>query len=221
MRFERITSEPSEGKGWARIFFKDITSVEALKTMAIVRPRHVAPYLGKHGWQISESRLPLRLEKISATDCSILLNPSTVQYLEVASNYEFVFFDDKLQRIASSIVRWYGISYRPAKGESSPIEVISEDNEEVELPTSLLAPPSLVTAEGWGVPFSNQAIEASADLYPEGLPATDTNSNIKTAPPPTTSHIPREVCRVKCLNPRCKAEIFDSMKTCPFCSMPR
>jgi hypothetical protein len=219
MRFERITSEPSEGKGWARIFFKDITSVEVLKTIAIVRPRHVAPYLGKHGWQISESRLPLRLEKISETDCSILLSPATVQYLEVASNYEFVFFDDKLHRIAAPIVRWYGISYRAAKGEVSPIEVISQDAEETEQPTSPPISTPMITDLGWGLPDAQ--IDPTESLLPVGLPPTD-----KFSPPieesrPTTPPLPREVRRVKCLNPRCKAEIFDSMKFCPFCATPR
>lgn len=218
MRFERMTSEPSEGKGWARIFFKDITSVEALKTIAIVRPRHVAPYLGKNGWQISESRLPLRLEKISETDCSILLTPATVQYLEVASNYEFVFFDDKVQRIAAPIVRWYGISYRAAKDEVSPIEVISPDAEETKQPTSPPGSTPMITHLGWGLPDAQ--IDPAESLSPVGLPLTD-----KFSPPieesrPTTPLLPREVRRVKCLNPRCQAEIFDSMKICPFCATP-
>jgi hypothetical protein len=219
MRFERITSEPSEGKGWARIFFKDITSVEALKTIAIVRPRHVAPYLGKNGWQISESRLPLRLEKISETDCSILLTPATVQYLEVASNYEFVFFDDKVQRIAAPIVRWYGISYRAAKGEVSPIEVISPDAEETERPTSPPASAPMITQLGWGIPDVH--IDPPGSLLPVDFPPTEKISAPIDESRPTTPLLLREVRRVKCLNPRCKAEIFDIMKICPFCATPK
>jgi hypothetical protein len=221
MRFERITSEPSEGRGWARIFFKDITSVEALKTIAIVRPRHVAPYLGKNGWQISESRLPLRLEKISETDCSILLTPATVHYLEVASNYEFVFFDDNLQRIAAPIVRWYGVSYRAAKGEDSPIEVISQDAEETERPTSPPASAPMITQLGWGINLPDPHIEPSDFVLPVDLPPTDPlTPPIEKSLPATPLH-PREVRRVKCLNQRCKAEIFDSMQICPFCATPR
>jgi hypothetical protein len=220
MRLDRIAPEPSQGKGWARLIFKETASINDLKTMAIIRPRHVEPYLGKHGWQISESRLPLRLEQISETDFSMLLGPATVQHLEVASNYEFVFFDEKLQRIASSIVRWYGISYRAAKGEISPIEIISLDTEAAELPTSPPHSAPLVATEGWGLPFAGEPTNAAAPFLPVGLPPSNQDSLILPTLQATTSSVSREGRRVKCLNPRCKSEIFDSMKICPFCATP-
>lgn len=221
MRLDRIAPEPSQGKGWARLIFKESASFKDFKTMAIIRPRHVEPYLGKHGWQISESRLPLRLEQISETNFSMLLGPATVQHLEVASNYEFVFFDEELQRIASPIVRWYGISYRAAKDEISPIEVISLGNEAAELPSS--QPPSapLLSTEGWGIPFTGEPTNSAAPFFPVELPPSNQDSIILPTLPAKTSSVAREARRVKCLNLRCKAEIFDSMKICPFCETPR
>jgi hypothetical protein len=124
MRVERITPDNALGKGWARLRLNDCAAQSELSTMAIVRPRHTAPFLGRAGWQIAECRLPLNIEMISPSEFELLLPPAIVQHLEVASNYEIYFFNSNLLRINSVIVRWSGVSYRAPRGEVSPIEII-------------------------------------------------------------------------------------------------
>ncbi len=126
MRIERITPENALGKGWARLKFNDCAAQSELATMAIVRPRHTAPFLGRTGWQIAECRLPLNIALVSASELELLLQPAIVQHLEVASNYEFCFFNSNLQRINSVVVRWSGVSYRAPRGEVSPIEIVTD-----------------------------------------------------------------------------------------------
>lgn len=77
----------------------------------------------------------------------------------------------------------------------------------------------MITHLGWGLPDAQ--IDPAESLLPVGLPPTDKFSSPIEESRPTTPLTPREVRRVKCLNPRCKAEIFDSMKICPFCASPR
>ena len=127
MRLEKISPEPSRGKGLASVKFNKSTDLVDIESMAIVRPRHNESYLGKKGWQISEVRMPLNIQSTSGEELILLLSPSIVQHLDVNQNLEFIFFDSKIQRASSTIVRWYGISYRAPGGEISPIEVIQAD----------------------------------------------------------------------------------------------
>ena len=112
MRLDSITPEITRGKGWAKVIFNDNFIESTFDSIAIVKPRHEKSFLGKHGWQISESRIPLTLDNSSPSQLSFLLPPSVVQYMEVSSNYQFIFFDKNSEKIESVIVRWSGISYR-------------------------------------------------------------------------------------------------------------
>jgi hypothetical protein len=238
MRVERITPEQSLGKGWARVAFRDCATPCDLASMAIVRPRYGEPFLGKHGWQVSESRLSITPEPMGAGAFSILLAPAVVQYLDVHSNYEFVFFNLEVHRAATVIVRWTGISYRASRGELSPIEVIQECNGQMRsaesasswppatpvvqkpAPESMMPPTGSATASPWLVSLSDSVAESpnsimSSDLLRSEPPSTHDGS----VAPPTAA--PRVARRIRCIHPTCGAEIFDTMQFCPFCRTPR
>lgn len=232
MRVERITPVPDRGKGWARVPFKDCVAPSALASMAIVRPSHMAPFLGRMGWQISESRLPLSLEVTGESEFELLLPPAVVQHLEVG-NYEFLFFDRNSDRIHSVIVRWAGVTYRAPRGEISPIEIIEPDALPPDQPIFGTDGkdrdfPKPVEPDGFG---SGTAAAGFGNAW-TGLPVLDAPS----APPPTPDPPPppppppprpvgsydrKEVRRIRCMNQSCGAEILDSMTKCPFCGAPR
>jgi hypothetical protein len=232
MRLNTISSESSRGKGWARVAFKEFSEINTLSSLAIVRPRHTEPYLGRHGWQISESRLPLNLEKSTDTDFSLLLPPAVVQHLEVASNYEFIFFDKNVIRISQVIVRWFGISYRAPRGEISPIDVIQQD--EISTLDNFFGS-SINQPEANKFESNNEAkyagsISGTLDAWNPGNFSTTSDTEYRPSDSsfleqnpfiPTTTTLPltssRVVRRVTCRNVNCRAEILDSMQICPFC----
>ena len=232
MRLDRITPEITRGKGWAKVIFNDNFTESTFDSIAIVKPRHDKSFLGKHGWQISESRIPLTLENSSPSQLSFLLPPSVVQYMEVSSNYEFIFFDKNSNKIESVIVRWSGISYRAPGGQLSPIEVIPT----TDIPDNFTKQEQQVTstATGSGWPFtSDPKIEKKPDLgwhIPEESPikvAENPYSEVhepsidtpykSTQTPDLVSSL-KEVKKIKCRNSKCGAEILDSMQFCPFCN---
>ena len=228
MRLEKISPEPSRGRGWASVKFNKSTDLVDIESMAIVRPRHNESYLGKKGWQISEVRMPLNIQSTSGEELTLLLSPSIVQHLDVNQNLEFIFFDSKVQRASSTIVRWYGISYRAPGGEISPIEVIQADEIQSDNEVLALASKDHATAE-------KSPAEAPEYTQPESLltwqPAPDFESSLDEvhvdldvvkdpeldlgkpfAPTPSLVH------RMRCNNPQCSHEILSSMKICPFCA---
>lgn len=232
MRLNLIKPEPTHGKGWASVAFKECVGIAGFESMAITRPSHRESYLGKSGWQISECRLPLSLENIGETEFSILLPPAIVQYMDVSGNYKFIFFDRNIQQSDSVIFRWSGISYRAPAGERSPIEVVmQEDSPEshkitdiktVEEPGKTEEPnvgtiptDDTTSTGGWHVPdydWSTQQREPTL-THEENTPSPPT-----VVTQPVT---PRKFQRVRCVNPNCEAEILDNMKICPFCNTER
>ena len=232
MRLDFIKPEPTLGKGWARVTFRECSGVTEFESMAITRPSHQKSYLGKFGWQISECRLPLSLENIKETEFSILLPPAIVQHMEVSSNYKFIFFDRDVQQTDSVIFKWSGISYRAPDGEASPIEIILQDdvskfekisdtkpleerrkieeNDGYSSPT-IDTPPQV----GWSVQENNWGTQ----LHEPTL----TNNEPQPLPPATATQpiTLRKFQRVKCINHNCGAEILDNMKICPFCNTER
>ena len=228
MRLDLISPETSRGKGWARVSFKDNTTELIIDSVAIIRPRHIEPFLGKHGWQISEIRIPLLIEQVTESNFSFLLSPAIVQYLEVSSNYEFIFFDMNTKRVANVIIRWSGISYRPPKGLTSPIEVIEKPNPEDE-PTTKQLPVNTTT---WGMPEVVVPITEQESPWPITAEPKDnletTEKDQQQELPPQLAVVddvthpvePKEVRKIRCRNIKCDAEILDSMKICPFCKFP-
>lgn len=228
MRLELISAEASRGKGWARVGFKEINTDYIIESVAIIRPRHIEPFLGKNGWQISESRIPLLIDQGAESHFSFLLPPAVVQYLEVSSNYEFIFFDNNTNRIFTVIVRWSGISYRSPRGVASPIEVIETKPRSHE---PEVAQPSVIVST-WGTQevlttstpheriakISNPPV-SDAIISEENDFQVITPIEIPTRPvaPP---EMQRSVRKIKCKNFKCGADIFDSMKVCPFCNFP-
>ena len=237
MRVERITPETSRGKGWARVPFKDCEAPSELASMAIVRPRHMDQYLGRKGWQISESRLPLIIEA-HESEFDLLLEPAVVQHLEVASNYEFWFYNRSVQLLYLMVVRWAGISYRAPIGKESPIEVIQPDvlpplqpifgidgNTNHFEPT---AEPenvgSRTAVTGFGTAWATAPdpgvapSEVEARGQPaEGFFATSSTSPTQPEPLPSRTHNRAVAARIRCGNQNCGYEILDSMKWCPIC----
>jgi hypothetical protein len=224
MRLEKICPEPSRGRGWASVKFNKSTDLVDIESMAIVRPRHNESYLGKKGWQISEVRMPLNIQSTSGEELTLLLSPSIVQHLDVNQNLEFIFFDSKVQRASSTIVRWYGISYRAPGGEISPIEVIQAD--EIQSHDEVLALASKDHAT---------AVDSTEYTQPESLltwqPAPDIESSLDevhvdlgVAKDPKLdlakpfAPMPSLVHRMRCNNLQCSHEILSSMKICPFCA---
>lgn len=222
MRLDKISPEPSRGKGWAIIkFIKDDPSV-VVESMAIVRPRYSDSYLGREGWQISEARIPLNIQNTTGHELTLLLSPSIVQHLEVNQNLEFIFFDAQVQRTGSSTFRWHGMSYRAPGGEKSPIEVIQVDG-----------PPN--PGSIWGItdnghePSVDPTATPSAEGLPQGgieLPLDVTFGDL--APPEVEVHPPfvhepppppppPAVYRLRCKNSRCAHEILSTHHICPFC----
>jgi len=239
MRIERITPENALGKGWARLKFNDCAAQSELATMAIVRPRHTAPFLGRTGWQIAECRLPLNIALVSASELELLLQPAIVQHLEVASNYEFCFFNSNLQRINSVVVRWSGVSYRAPRGEVSPIEIVKEadlptdefivgknikekDVENLFEPAEHSEDSSLKGfASAWtGIPYTADTLDLSKspEKSDDFLVLQDSNPLTKSSDHlPIGSYDRKVVRRISCRNPACGAQILNSMKVCPFC----
>jgi hypothetical protein len=232
MRLNLIKPEPTHGKGWASVAFKECMGIAAFESMAITRPSHRESYLGKFGWQISECRLPLSLENIGETEFSILLPPSVVQYMEVSGNYKFIFFDRNVQQSDSVIFRWSGISYRAPDGERSPIEVIiqneiptiekisdiktTEGPTKIEEPYVVSSPPIEPTfTGGWNPPEGDWGTQQSE---PTLTHTQNTSSPLAVA---NQAVPPRKFQRVRCVNPNCEAEILDNMKICPFCNTER
>lgn len=240
MRVERITPDNALGKGWARLRLNDCTAQSELSTMAIVRPRHTAPFLGSAGWQIAECRLPLNIEMISASEFDLLLPPAVVQHLEVASNYEICFFNSNLLKINSVIVRWSGVSYRAPRGEVSPIEIIKpadlsldqfstgntikqEDVEKSLHPSGYVEEISATgLASAWaGISSTHEILdypkssEIPQDFLTSQAPKPLSNSSDHL---PVGSYDRKMVRRIQCRNPVCSAQILNSMKICPFCA---
>jgi hypothetical protein len=240
MRVERITPENALGKGWARLRFNDCAAPSELATMAIVRPRHTAPFLGQAGWQIAECRLPLNIELISASEFELLLPPAVVQHLEVASNYEICFFNSNLHRIISVVVRWSGVSYRAPRGEISPIEIVKPADlsldqvavgnsiKQEDFDKSLQPAVSGEDASTKGLASAWGGITNSDNTLnqPKSLEETEDFPFPRAAQPisnpseyvPIGSYDRKMVRRVRCRNPVCGAQILNSMKICPFCS---
>ena len=234
MRLDRIIPEINRGKGWAKVFLNDNFSELVFDNIAIVRSRHEKSYLGKHGWQISESRIPLLLEESINSNFSFLLPPSVVQYMEVSSNYEFIFFEKNANKIVSVIVRWSGISYRAPRGEISPIEDISITNNPVNVTKPEYVGGEKVMVSGW--PFtSSPKTETPPDLGwhvppnapsipPPNMPDQKVEdafiSPTEAIQEPIAPYLPKEVKKIKCRNSKCGANILDSMQICPFCNFP-
>ena len=227
MRVEKITPVAERGRGWARAPFKDCEAPSVLASMAIKRPSHMAPYLGRMGWQISESRLPLSLEVTGDSEFALLLPPAVVQHLEVG-NYEFLFFDQSARLLQLVIVRWAGVTYRAPRGEISPIEIIEPDALNPDQPiigtggkdSGYSKPVEATKPEGFG---SGTAVPGFGTAW-TGIPGPDAPP---PPPPPPPRHAPsgsydrKEVRRIRCMNQSCGAEILDSMSKCPFCSKSR
>jgi hypothetical protein len=231
MRVEKITPVAERGKGWARAPFKDCEAPSVLASMAIKRPSHMAPYLGRMGWQISESRLPLSLEVTGDSEFALLLPPAVVQHLEVG-NYEFLFFDQSARLLQSVIVRWAGVTYRAPRGEISPIEIIEPDAPPPNQPIISTAGkesdfPKPVEPEGFSSGPAVTGFGTSWTGTPEPAAPLPTSSPTPPPPPPPPRPAPtgtydrREVRRIRCMNTACGAEILDSMTKCPFCSKSR
>lgn len=243
MRVERITPETTRGKGWARVTFKDCAKPSDLASMAVMRPRHMEPFLGPMGWQVAESRLPLNIEIMGESDFALLLPPSVVQHLEVASNYEYCFFDRTVKPVEKVVVRWSGVSYRAPGGTVSPIEIIEPSGR---IPLSGIADELSLEGDRNDKPFDTEkgassAIEGFGPAWGGGLSGTEfplphddspglkENLFIPNMPPPespqprqalTGSYDRKVVRRIRCRNPNCGCEIFDSMKKCTFCNTP-
>jgi hypothetical protein len=247
MRVERITPEITRGKGWARVSFMDCELLSEFVSMTIVRPRHMEAHLGRMGWQISENRLPLDMEVTGDSEFALILPPTVVQHLQVASNYEFCFFDRNLQRRSSLILRWERVSYRAPGGAISPIEILQPNQliqehkivgtdekvdgtgGTVEQGRHGLDSPSWPFAPIWkGAPV-DEPLSTNVAAPKDGfLAESDAKPTIPAfAVPPTLpqSHVGtydrKEVRRIRCNNPHCGAEILDSMTMCPFCGVPR
>ena len=222
MRVERITPLLERGRGWARVPFKDCQEPSALASIAIVKPSHFAPFLGRMGWQISESRLPISIKVTAESEFELLLPPVVVQHLEVG-NYEFLFFNSRAERIHSVIVRWAGVTYRAPRGEISPIEIIEQDDSPPNQPifgvdATTQGFPVVAETEGFGP--ANTATEFG-NAWPEVIePETTPRPTIAASQPPLPpvgTYSRKEVRRIRCLNHSCSAEILDSMSKCPFC----
>ena len=247
MRVERITPEITRGKGWARVSFIDCELLSEFVSMTIVRPRHMEAHLGRMGWQISENRLPLDMEVTGDSEFALILPPAVVQHLQVASNYEFCFFDRNLQRRASLILRWVGVSYRAPGGAISPIEILQPNqlmpdhkivgtDEKVDGTASTDEPGgSGVGTRSW--PFGpiwkgatvDEALPTKVAVPKDGILAeSDANPPIPAfslphplPQSPIGTYDRKEVRRIRCNSPHCGAEILDSMTKCPFCGVPR
>jgi hypothetical protein len=232
MRLNLIKPEPTLGKGWASVAFKECVGIAGFQSMAITRPSHRESYLGKFGWQISECRLPLTLENIGETEFSILLPPAIVQYMDVSGNYKFIFFDRNVQQSDSVIFRWSGISYREPAGERSPIEVVmQDDNAELHKFTDIRAAEDSGKTEEPN--FGSTAIDDTTSTgswhvhdddwsAPKAEPLLIYAETIPSTPTLASQHMtPKKFQRVRCINPNCEAEILDNMKICPFCNTER
>ena len=235
MQVEKIIPVPDRGRGWARVPFKECDAPSAIKSMAIVRRSHMASYLGRMGWQISESRLPLSVQVTGDSEFTILMPPEVVQHLEVG-NYEFIFFDQSAQQLHSVVLRWSGVTYRAPHGEISPIEIIEPDAPQKEQPILVndaidggnkktIDPEGVVSrtedtslGHAWIGMSQNEALQSSPTVahHPPiaALPPIQ-------APVAIGTYDRKEVRRIRCINHSCGAEILDSMIKCPFCSSPR
>lgn len=235
MYVEKITPLPDRGRGWARVPFKECEAPSAIKSMAIVRRSHMASYLGRMGWQISESRLPLSVQVTGDSEFTLLLQPEVVQHLEVG-NYEFLFFDHNAQQLHSLVLRWAGVTYRAPGGEISPIEIIQPDvvSKDQTIIVSEgekggIAKPaeSEGVVSGTSVPgFSTAWTGIPQPDAPQSLPSMAPPPHLPPLPPisppdPISTYDRKEVRRIRCMNQSCCAEILDSMIKCPFCSSPR
>ncbi len=225
MRLDKISPEPSRGKGWASIkFIKEDPSV-VVESMAIVRPRYSDSYLGREGWQISEARIPLNIQNTTGHELTLLLSPSIVQHLEVNQNLEFIFFDAQVQRTASSTFRWHGMSYRAPGGEKSPIEVIQVDGPPN--PGSIWGitdngheppvDPSATDSPEW-TPPGEVAPSPDAPFADTPPPEVEVHPPFILEPPPPPPPPPPAVYRLRCKNSRCAHEILSTHKVCPFCA---
>jgi hypothetical protein len=218
MRLEKISPEPSRGRGWASVKFNQCTELVDVDSMAIVRPRHNESYLGKKGWQISEVRMPLNIESTTNDELTLLLSPSIVQHLDVNQNLEFIFFDSKVQRTSSTIVRWYGMSYRSPGGEIPPIEVIQAD--EIQSGNQVLAVSSKENESEANEPLIGAwqpaaDLASSVDEHPEVSGLTQVHPFVLPTPQAPTLSL---VHRMRCKNAQCSHEILSTMKICPFCA---
>lgn len=220
MRFDRITAEKSYGKGWARITFKEHTEAQNLSSLAIVRPGHADPYLGSNGWQISEVRMPLNIQPINESEFYFFLPPNVVHYMDVSSNYEFVFFDPDVSRIQAVIVRWSGISYRAGNGELSPIQVVEPKNTTHENstinPNELLFQQPHLDSENNSTDWNaDENIENTSEIFSttDDISAT----GVYLIPESVELTQPPQVRRINCQNSSCNSEILSTMKICPLC----
>jgi hypothetical protein len=195
-------------------------------------------YLGRNGWQISESRLPLIIEVAGESEFDLLLGPAVVQHLEVASNYEFWFYSRSVQLLHLMVVRWAGVSYRAPIGKESPIEVIQPDDLPPVQPIfgtdgntnhfETTAEPenvgSRTAVTGFGSAWATapdpgvapSKIEAPGQPA-EGFFATSSTSTTQPEPLPSKTHNRAVAVRIRCCNQNCGYEILDSMKWCPIC----
>jgi len=227
MRVEKISPIPERGKGWARVFFKECEDSHDLVSMAILRPSHVAPYLGRMGWQVSESRFPVSIEVTAGSEFVLLIPPEVVQHLEVG-NYEFLFFNKSAHRMCSVIVRWAGVTYRAPRGEISPINIVEQDpilsdepifgrstQEETDI-KSIKEENSSESSASINSPYLNLSLQGIAygDPTAQYLPPTESTDLGLLQKDLYES---KQVKRIQCVNKDCQAEILDSMKKCPFC----
>jgi hypothetical protein len=207
MRLESISPELSRGKGWARLDMRECRFASLIFSMCIVRPRYSESFLGEHGWQISEAKLPFSTETLTESEFSFLISPSVVHYLDVNSNYEFKFFDKGGVCLETLILRWSGISFRLLGGKRSPIQVIQQL---IATPVVHNDPPNIVPADDLWTPTeppTEQENIPNTWTTPDAVQPTNISNDLVTEP--------KKFRRIAC--PQCGHEIFENMKICPFC----
>jgi len=213
MRIERISPEQGRGKGWARVAMRECLVASGIYSINIIRPGYSDSFLGEHGWQISEARLPFQSESINGSEFTFLLPPAIVHYLDVNSNFEFKFLDVGGACLDKLVLRWSGISFRAIGGGVSPVQVIKEDVNPEALSVATPLPPAIDT---WSPvePLTLDGPLLSDWTSPPVSGSTPLESEVTSSPVERPS-VFQEFRRVLC--PQCGAEIFDNMKRCPFC----
>jgi len=210
LKFVKLISEKSLGKGWVRVVLHTSEVVSNLMQCSFEQRGHRESFLGENGWQVASHFFEINLD-CNSTDqeCSFLVEPKISRHMNLGSNYQLTIMSESGVPLGTCALSWRGVpQYAEFKssinsiGVTSPISVVTN--------TKPVLQPAEMT---WTVnPEEFEETVAIPDLEQSLTP------DLEHSATSTSLDIARLAVKVTC--PHGDHKILSTMVFCPICSKP-